>query len=76
MLWRIKEVIDPAKIRYIISNHTEPDHSGNIGRLVKICPNAEVVCSPKGHEGLKRYFKEEWKFGMHPKTGEFSHRVC
>jgi flavorubredoxin len=62
MLWRIKEVIDPAKIRYIVSNHTEPDHSGNITRLVKICPQAEVVCSPKGMDGLKRYFKEEWKF--------------
>jgi len=62
MLSRIKEVIDPAKIEYIISNHTEMDHSGSIGKLLEYCPNAEVVCSPKGEEHLKRHFKNEWKF--------------
>ncbi|MBU1043981.1 MAG: FprA family A-type flavoprotein [Candidatus Omnitrophica bacterium] len=68
MLWRIKQIIDPAKIQYIISNHTEMDHSGTIGALLKICPNAQIVCSPKGAEGLKRHFLNsghsdiEWKF--------------
>ncbi|MBQ7695822.1 MAG: FprA family A-type flavoprotein, partial [Lentisphaeria bacterium] len=28
MLARIRSLIDPAKIDYIISNHAEPDHSG------------------------------------------------
>ena len=62
MLRRIKEVIDPSKIQYIISNHTEMDHSGAIDELLKYCPNAEVVCSPKGKEGLQRHFKKNWKF--------------
>ncbi|MBI4845498.1 MAG: FprA family A-type flavoprotein [Candidatus Omnitrophica bacterium] len=69
MLSRIRDVIDPAKIAYIISNHTEMDHSGAIDKLLEFCPNAEVVCSPKGEEGLKRHFlsgsrqgKKEWKF--------------
>ena len=62
MLRRIREVIEPSKIRYIISNHTEMDHSGSIGKLLEFCPNAEVVCSPKGAEGLKRHFKKDWKF--------------
>jgi len=61
MLRRIKESIDPAKIQYIISNHTEMDHSGTIDKLLELCPNAEVVCSPKGAEGLKRHFKKDWK---------------
>ncbi len=61
-LARIKEIIDPAKIRYIISNHTEMDHSGTIDKLLKYCPNAEVVCSPKGAEELKKHFKSNWKF--------------
>ena len=30
MLARIRSVIDPEKIDYIISNHAEPDHSGAI----------------------------------------------
>ena len=28
MLRRISTVIDPEKIDYIVSNHSEPDHSG------------------------------------------------
>jgi flavorubredoxin len=65
MLERIKEIIEPSKIKYIISNHTEMDHSGSIGKLLEYCPNAEVVCSPKGEEGLKKHFAEsskKWKF--------------
>ncbi|MDD3375461.1 MAG: FprA family A-type flavoprotein [Candidatus Omnitrophica bacterium] len=62
MIDRIKEVIDPAKIKYVISNHTEMDHSGSIDAILKYCPNAEVVCSPKGAEELKRHFKKDWKF--------------
>ncbi len=30
LLARIRSVIDPEKIDYIISNHAEPDHSGAI----------------------------------------------
>jgi flavorubredoxin len=62
MLSRIKEIIEPSKIKYIISNHTEMDHSGAIDKLLEFCPNAEVVCSPKGEEGLRRHFKQNWKF--------------
>ncbi|HNV23492.1 MAG TPA: FprA family A-type flavoprotein [Candidatus Omnitrophota bacterium] len=62
MITRIKEIIDPAKIQYIVSNHTEMDHSGAIDELLKYCPNAQIVCSPKGEEGLKRHFKKNWKF--------------
>jgi len=62
MLEGIKEVIDPSKIQYIISNHTEMDHSGTIDKMLEYCPAAEVVCSPKGKEHLKRHFKKEWRF--------------
>jgi flavorubredoxin len=62
MLSKIREAIDPKEIRYIISNHTEMDHSGSIDRLLAYCPKAEVVCSPKGAEGLKKHFKKDWDF--------------
>jgi flavorubredoxin len=62
MFARIKEVVDPLRIEYIISNHTEMDHSGSIDSLLKFCPQAQVVCSPKGQEGLKKHFKKDWKF--------------
>lgn len=62
MLGRIREVLDPREIRYIISNHTEMDHSGAIGRLLECCPEAEVVCSSKGAEELRRHHKRDWRF--------------
>ncbi len=65
MLLRIKEIIEPGKIKYIISNHTELDHSGSIAKLLACCPDAEVVCSPKGEEGLKKHFlaaSKNWQF--------------
>jgi flavorubredoxin len=40
---KLKSVTDPSEIKYIILNHTEPDHSGNIARLLEIAP-AAVVC--------------------------------
>lgn len=61
MLGRIREVIDPREIRYIVSNHTEMDHSGAIDRLLECCPEAEVVCSPKGAEELRRHYKRDWR---------------
>ncbi len=44
-LEKIKAVVDPAEIEYIIVNHTEPDHSGNLPRLLEIAPKAKVVGS-------------------------------
>lgn len=72
MVARIQEVIDPSKIQYIISNHTEMDHSGSIDELLKFCPEAQVVCSPKGLEGLRRHFKKDWRF----KVVETNDELC
>ncbi|MBU1147483.1 MAG: FprA family A-type flavoprotein [Candidatus Omnitrophica bacterium] len=62
MLERIKEIVDPAKIDYIISNHTEMDHSGGLPKIMEIAKNATLVCSPNGQKGLKRHFKKDWNF--------------
>ena len=62
MIEQIKEIIDPSKIEIIISNHTEMDHSGSIDKLLEYCPNAQVVCSPKGEEGLRKHFRKDWNF--------------
>ncbi len=44
-LEKIKKVTDPADIEYIILDHTEPDHSGNLENLLKLAPEATVVGS-------------------------------
>lgn len=69
MLRKIKAVMDPKDIKFVIANHAEMDHSGSIGRVLEHCPQAEVVCSAKGVEILKRHFKKDWKFRA-VKTGD------
>lgn len=53
-LEKIKSQINPADIEYIILNHTEPDHSGNLDNLLKLAPNATVV----GSGNALRYLKD------------------
>jgi len=42
---KIQQVTDPSEIEYIILDHTEPDHSGSLGRLLELAPDATVVGS-------------------------------
>ena len=58
MLSRIKEIIDPSKIDYIISNHVEMDHSGSLPKLLEIAKNAKVITSTRGEKGLLRHYKK------------------
>jgi flavorubredoxin len=44
-LSKIRSLTDPAGIEYIILDHTEPDHSGSLGRLLELAPSATVVGS-------------------------------
>ncbi|HHE39089.1 MAG TPA: FprA family A-type flavoprotein [Candidatus Cloacimonetes bacterium] len=62
LLKRISAIVDPAKIDYIIQNHIEMDHSGSLPEMKKLCPNAKVIASPKGVEGLQKHFKQDWNF--------------
>ncbi len=62
MMARISQVVDPAKIDYIISNHVEMDHSGGLPELMKVAKNAELFTSPNGEKGLKAHYKEDWNF--------------
>ena len=49
----LKEIVDINKIDYIIVNHTEPDHSGSIEKLIDINPNIKIVGSTVAINFLK-----------------------
>lgn len=54
---RISQIIDPSNIDYIISNHTEMDHSSAIPALMKLIPQAKIITSaPKGLEHFQAHF--------------------
>jgi flavorubredoxin len=53
-LKKIKQVCNPSEIEFIVLNHTEPDHSGNLKNLLRIAPQAVVV----GTGNAIRYLKD------------------
>ncbi len=69
MFDRISKVIDPQKIDYMISNHTETDHSGAIPDVLKRVPGATLVCTAKAVEELKKHYHDGWKIQT-VKTGD------
>lgn len=48
----MRQLEDVERIDYVISLHTEQDHSGLIPRLLQMYPGARVVCSTKAKELL------------------------
>ena len=53
MLARIASVVDPGKIAYIVSNHSEMDHSGCLAEVIKAVDPEKVFASPVGAKSLK-----------------------
>lgn len=56
MLARIADVIDPAKIRYIVSNHSELDHSGCLPEVIAAIQPEKVFASAVGARTLQELF--------------------
>lgn len=52
-LVNVKEIIGNKKVDYIISQHTELDHSGTIAKLHEIYPEAKIIASKAGSVYLK-----------------------
>ncbi len=49
----LEEICDPSELDYIVINHTEPDHSGSLRKILELAPNAEVLASATALEFLK-----------------------
>ncbi len=49
----IKALIDPSKIEYIVLDHSEPDHSWTVGKLLDMAPNAKVVATRAALTNMK-----------------------
>lgn len=63
LISNISQIIDPKKIAYVISNHTEMDHSGGLARVMhKIGEEKPLFCSKMGHKNLARHFDQKWNY--------------
>ncbi|MEK7242848.1 MAG: FprA family A-type flavoprotein, partial [Thermodesulfobacteriota bacterium] len=56
MMARIASVIDPGKIDYIVSNHSEMDHSGALPEVIAAVNPKKVFASAVGAKTLKELF--------------------
>ncbi len=59
----ISKIIDPAKIDYVISNHTEMDHSGGLARVMhRIGEDKPLFCSKMGAKNLAKHFERPMNY--------------
>ena len=59
----ISSIIDPKKIDYVISNHTEMDHSGGLTRVMhRIGEEKPLFCSKMGVKNLSRHFSQKLNY--------------
>ncbi len=63
LIENIGAIIDPKKIDYVVSNHTEMDHSGGLPRVMhKIGESTPLICSKMGEKNLSRHFSQPWQY--------------
>jgi len=59
MVSRIKSIVDPSQIQYIISNHSEMDHSGCLPQVIDLIRPKKVFASAIGSKTLKELFHDQ-----------------
>jgi len=63
LMHHIRNIIDPAKIDYIVVNHVEMDHSGSLPEVVQEVNPEKIICSKMGHKALLKHFhQEDWPY--------------
>ncbi len=70
LLRKIRQVIDPAKIDYIVVSHVEMDHSGSLPQVADIVQPEKIFCSPRGEQALHRHFSRNGLDYEVVKTGD------
>ncbi len=60
-LAKVGSLTDYAKIDYLILNHTEPDHSGSVIRILEQNPDVTIIASAPGLANLKEILNRPFK---------------
>jgi flavorubredoxin len=73
LLTKVSKVVDPKKIDYVISNHTEMDHSGGLARVMhRVGEDKPLYCSKMGFKNLQKHFPQKWNYKPVENGGELS----
>ncbi len=62
LITNIREVMDPAEIDIVVTNHSESDHSGALPAVMRHAPDATLVVSKRGAESVPGHFHQQWDF--------------
>jgi flavorubredoxin len=54
---KIRKVVDPATIDYVVMNHAEPDHAGSIPHIMSINTKAKIVATAKGAKMAQVFYR-------------------
>lgn len=55
-LENVKHVLNGRDLDYLIINHMEPDHCGNIENIVKLYPNVKVIGNAKSFQLFNQFY--------------------
>ncbi len=58
-LENIREIVDPAKIDYIVLNHMEPDHTSALPHIAEIAKNATIVYTSRAQDMQRSLYDVE-----------------
>jgi flavorubredoxin len=73
LLANIGQIVDPKRIDYVISNHTEMDHSGGLARVMhRIGEDKPLYCSKMGYKNLSKHFPQKWNYQPVEDGGQLS----
>jgi flavorubredoxin len=73
LIENISRIVDPKKIDYVVSNHTEMDHSGGLARVMhRIGEDKPIYCSKTGHKNLAKHFAQKWNYQPVEDGGQLS----
>ncbi len=73
LIRNISQIVDPQKIDYVVSNHTEMDHSGGLARVMhRIGEDKPLYCSKMGAKNLAKHFPQKWNYQPVENGGELS----
>lgn len=59
-IYNLQTLVDIASIDYIVMNHTEPDHSGTLERLLELNPSIEIVCTVAAKNNIKNILNRDF----------------
>jgi len=69
MLARIASVVEPERIQYIVSNHSEMDHSGGLPQAIEAVQPEKIFASANGAKALAAHFHLDHEITAVPDGG-------